>query len=112
MQTITYYRNDTRPIRVTVRDRKTLVPINITGKLFSLTIDPSENPTDDTANVATLTGVVEDGANGVVAFTPTENQMNFAPADYWFDVQMSNANGTNRTTAIKGRFYHKQDITK
>lgn len=109
---IEYYRNDTQPIRVVVRDRKTLVPINVAGKNFLLTVDPLENPTSSAGNLVQLTGAIEDAANGIVAFTPGATDMDFAPGDYWYDVQMDDGGNANRRTIIKARFYHRQDITK
>ena len=72
---ITYYRGDTALIRVTVRDSLTLAPIDITGKTLKLTVDPSENPLVDTANLVQLTGALEDPANGVATFTPQAGDM-------------------------------------
>ena len=112
MPEIFYYRNDTQPIRVTIRDRKTLAPLDVTGKNFLLTVDPVENPTSSAANLVQLTGAIEDAAGGIVAFTPGATDMDFAPGDYWFDIQMDDGGNVNRRTIIKDRFYHKQDITK
>lgn len=109
---ITYFRNDTQPIRVTIRDRVSLQPVDITGKNFTLTVDPLENPTSAAGNLVALTGVIEDAANGIVAFTPGATDMDFTPGDYWYDVQMDDGGNVNRRTIIKARFYHTQDITK
>lgn len=112
MTEITYYRNDTIPIKVTMRDKRTLLPIDITGKELTLTVDPSENPSDASANLVQLTGGIVDAAAGIASFTPGPTDMDFDPGEYWFDIQSQDAGGTNRQTVAKGRFYHRQDISK
>ena len=112
MPEIYYYRNDRKPIRVTVRDKTSLQVVDISLKEFTLTVDPSEDPADALNNVMQLTGVVEDGPAGKVLFTPIEGDTDFAPGEYFFDVQMQDGGGANRTTVAKGEFHHLQDITK
>lgn len=114
MSNITYYRNDTVGIKLTLRDKATLAPIDLTGKTLTLTVDPSENPADNSANLMQLTGVIQGAAtDGVVVFTPAGTDSDFAPGDYWYDVQMVNSgDGLERQTVVKGRFYHSMDITK
>jgi len=109
---IKYYRNDTAVIRVTIRSRSTLEPIDITAKELLLTVDPSENPEDDSSNLVQLTGAIEDAAGGVATFTPDSDDMDFDPGSYWYDVQIQDSGGTNRRTVVKGVFTHQQDITK
>ena len=112
MSDITYYRNDREPIRVTIRSKSTLLPIDISAKIFVLTVDPAENPTDNANNLVALVGTIEDASNGIALFTPGAADMDFTPGDYWYDVQMEDAGGSNRRTVVKARFYHKQDISK
>lgn len=112
MSEITYFRNDTTPIRVTIRDRKTLAPIDLSGKALLLTVDSLESPLDDQTNLIQIAGSVEDAAGGVASFTPGATDMDFAPGDYWYDVQIDEGGNVNRRTVVKDRFYHKQDITK
>ena len=114
MSEITYYRNDTVGIKMTLRDRKTLVPIDLTGKTCVLTVDPAENPTTAANNLMQLTGVVQSPpTDGVVIFTPVGADSDFTPGDYWYDVEISNtSDGLEKQTFVKDRFHHKQDITK
>ena len=112
MTEIIYYRNDTKPIRVLVRDKDSLTPVDITGRDALLTVDPAEDPTDALNNLVQIVGVIEDGINGKVLFTPSGSDMDFAPGSYYFDVQLADPGGTNRTTVVKGTFTHLQDITK
>ena len=114
MSAITYYRNDTVGIKVTLRDKATLQPIDLTDKTVTLTVDPAENPVDAGANLMALAGVVQAPATaGVVIFTPAGAESDFAPGDYYFDIQMENtSDGLERQTVSKDRFYHTQDITK
>lgn len=111
---ITYYRNDTVGIKVTLRDKATLQPVDLTDKTVTLTVDPLESPTDALANLMQLTGVVQAPATaGVAIFTPVGADADFAPGDYYYDIQIENtSDGLERQTVVKDRFYHKQDITK
>lgn len=114
MSNITYYRNDTVGIKITLRSKADLAPVDLTNKTLTLTVDSLEDPADALSNLMQLTGVVQaPAANGVVIFTPAGTDSDFAPGDYWYDIQMENtSDGLERQTVVKGRFYHKQDITK
>lgn len=114
MSQLKYYRNDTIGIKVTLRDKATLAPIDLTGKTLALTVDPNENPDDASANLMVLAGVVFGAAtDGVVIFTPAGTDSDFAPGTYWYDIQMENTSGgLERQTVAKDNFIHSQDITK
>jgi len=109
-----YYRNDTIGITMKFRNRKTLQPIDLTGKTITLTVDPNENPSSSAENLMQLTGVIFGAAtDGVAIFTPAGTDSDFAPGNYFFDVSMENtSDGLERQTLTKDVFEHLQDITK
>lgn len=111
---LTYYRNDTVGIKMKFRNKATLQPIDLTGKTLTLTVDPSENPLVDTANLMQLNGVVFGAAtDGVAIFTPAGTDSDFEPGNYFFDVEMKNtSDGLEKQTLTKDEFEHLQDITK
>lgn len=114
MSKIIYHRNDTFAIRITLRNKATLAPLDLTDKTVTLTVDPSENPANSDGNLMQLTGVVQSPeTGGVVEFTPAEGESDFAPGNYWYDIQAVNtSDGLDRQTVVKGAFEHRQDITK
>lgn len=114
MSQITYYRNDTVGIKITLRDKATLLPIDLTNKTLTFTVDPSETPDDNANNLMQLTGVVQGTpSDGVVVFTPAGTDSDFTPGNYYYDIQMENtSDGLERQTVVKDLFVHKQDITK
>ena len=103
-------RGDTTPWTFTILDSSGAA-VNISGYSFLLTVDPSEEPGDDSANLFQLTGTITDAANGVVQFAMTAGQADQVPSEYYFDLQMTDGVGSIRTVA-KGVFEFKQDITK
>ena len=109
-----YYRNDTVGIKMKFRNKATLLPIDLTGKTLTLTVDPNENPSSNAENLMQLTGVIFGAAtDGVAIFTPAGTDSDFSPGNYFFDVSMENtAGGLERQTLTKDEFEHRQDITK
>jgi hypothetical protein len=101
-------RGDTWPIEITVNADS--VPLDVTGTSFILTVDPSKAPTSNTTNLFQLNGVVTNGPNGRVAFTPTPSQVDRV-GKFFYDIQMTDGTGAKRTVA-EGKFILTQDITK
>lgn len=114
MSEVIYYRNDTVGIKFTLRNKKTLQPLDLTDKTVTLTVDPNENPTSNAENLMQIVGVVQAPAtDGVVIFTPVGAAADFAPGSYFYDIQMENtSDGLERQTVTKDVFTHRQDITK
>ena len=109
MTTITRYRGDTAADQFTIkRDREV---VDITDCTFKLTVNSEKDPTDASAQLFTVDGVVTSGIAGEVEFSPTSLQADQTPGDYYFDVQMTDGNGA-KLTVVKGRYRFKQDITK
>ncbi len=109
---ITRKRGDDFPIQFTLTDdANPPLPINITGFTFKMTIDPSKTPTDISANILTLTGVIVTAVSGIFEFRPTAGQMDITPDVYYFDVEMVDG-GPNIRTIVEGKFIIEQDIVK
>lgn len=101
-------RGDTYPIEIAVSADG--AALNVTGTSLLLTVDPNKAPLDATANLFQLNGVVTDGPNGRVAFTPTPSQVDRV-GKFYYDIQMTDGTGAKRTVA-EGKFILTQDITK
>lgn len=103
-------RGDSPVIPVKVTDAKTKLPVDVTGGVFVLTVDPSEEPLDNSANLFALNGTVADGPGGLATFQPTTSQLDVTPGEYFYDVQMTL--GGSKRTILKGKFTVSQDIGK
>jgi hypothetical protein len=103
-------RGDTRPWTYVIQDSSGTA-IDITGFTFSLTVDPEEDPASAANNLFTLTGTVTDGPGGKVEFSLSVAQADQTPAEYFYDVQMTDT-GSAITTIIKAKYTVLQDITK
>ena len=101
-------RGDTKRIIFQIKDDTGTV-VDITSWTgFLLTVDPAPNPTDNTTKVFEITGVIVDGPNGRVAFSPD------GLADigvYFYDVQGLD-NNSEKITFVEGSYTLNQDITK
>lgn len=115
MNTIIRYRGDTAADRFTITRRLTPTAdptaVDITGCTFILTVNSDENPTDDTDQLFALTGAITGAVAGEVEFAPDATEADQPPGNYYYDVQMIDANGAI-LTVDKGRYRFKQDITK
>jgi len=107
---ITMMRGDTYPIKVTLTDGATGLPMNLTGMTGKLTVTSIKDPPDATTKVFDVTGVLTG--------TPTDGIMNFTPTSantantgkYYYDIQIS---GTGYVrTVVKDQFIITQDNTK
>jgi hypothetical protein len=118
MATIEYYsttpivmaRGDSYPIIRTVKDKKTKLPMNLTGWTFIMTVDALEDPPDETTNLFEVSGIIDDDPlTGMVSFTP--NSLQTTPVgEYFYDVEMRKASVVR--TIAKGKFTIWQDISK
>jgi hypothetical protein len=105
---ITRYRGDTYRIRIQARDKVTKAAVDLTGATavlsVSSTLEPSSAP-----DVFTVAGVIPAPATqGIVDFEPPGNT---APGLYYYDIQITDAQGKIRTL-IKDEYEIVQDITK
>ncbi len=108
---VEWYRGDSYPVELTIKNATTKAVIDLTGFSFVLTVDTLKAPPDDTAKAFEITGVIDDPTTGIVSFTPTVIQTDVPPKTYYYDIQMTDASGNIRTIA-KNQFVILQDITK
>ena len=111
LEDILWMRGDSYPLPMVVSSKATKQIIDITGYTFVLTVDENQDPEDDTTQVFSVDGVIEDALGGKVSFTPSETDTDFAKGGYYYDIQMVDTSG-NKKTIIKAKWKHDQDITK
>jgi len=103
-------RGDSPIIPITVQTSDGTV-IDVTGSTSVLTVDPSEEPTDDTNNLFSVAGSVVDGPNGRIDFQPTEANLDLDNTSRFYDVEVLLSTGERRTV-LKGEFIVDPDISK
>ena len=109
---IDWFRGDSYPLTLTIKNKKTKEVIDITGYSFILTVDSEKDPVNTSTKIFSVVGVLSDTPiNGVVTFTPSALATNFINNMYYFDIQMTDASGNIRTIA-KYKWKQSQDITK
>lgn len=109
---LTIYRGDSYPTTITLIDKTTQTPVDITGYSFLLTVDKNQDPESSDTNEFQVVGELDvDPTTGKVSFTPTEDNTNLSKGTYYFDIQMTDASGHKRTIH-KNKFIITQDITK
>lgn len=109
---IEWYRGDSYPLELTIKDKESGVAIDITGYTFKLTIDATKKPENEDTLLFAVDGVLNgDPTTGKVSFTPTVINTDQEPNTYYYDVQMTDASGNIRTIA-KNKWKIIQDITK
>ncbi len=85
-------------------------PLDITGFTFIMTVNASDDPSDDSGALFQISGVIVDGPNGRVDFQPSTTDLDAVPDRYNYDIQMVGG-GTTRTI-LKGSFQIDPDITR
>ena len=109
MADITRRRGDTKPI--VFRFRVDGVVMDLTSCSFKMTIDPKKDPVDDTDNILQMAGTALD--EGRVKFEMSEAEADITPGTYYYDVQITDADGKISTPEDScGKFKIVQDITK
>ena len=112
LKKITWYRGDSYPIEITIKNKETEAAIDLTDYSFKLTVDEIENPTDSATKLFDVVGALDaDPATGKVSFTPTESDTDLDVGTYYYDVQMIDGSSHKRTIA-KNEFEIVQDISK
>lgn len=104
-------RGDTYVDEFVVTSKITGAVIDITtGYDFLLTLDTRKKPDDATTQVYQLAGVIIDGPNGIVGFSPTATQADQL-GKFYYDIEMTDPAGRIRTIELD-KYTYTQDITK
>lgn len=107
---LTLVRGDSYPIPFPLIDAAGAA-LDLTGCTVVLTVSAEAEPTDDTAQVCQVAGVLaDDPTTGGVSFTPTPTDTAEIGA-YHYDIQVTDADGHVRTP-IKSTLTITQDISK
>lgn len=110
MTEISRKRGDTYDEQFTIKNEATGAAINIAGCSFLLTVDPSKAPASSDGNLFQSAGVIVDAAAGTVKFPISAPQADHV-GKYFYDVQMTDAEGKKRTVHAD-KWTLTQDITK
>lgn len=110
---IEWYRGDSYPLELTIKDATSGNAIDLTGYTFLFTVNSEAAPLDDTNQLFQLVGVLDaDPTTGKVVFTPEiADTATAAIGGYYYDVQLSYDVNSPRTI-VKKKFKIVQDITK
>lgn len=113
MSEINKYRGDTKPIVFKLwEDKDAGTPLDITNFTFKFTVNSLQDPTASDTPVFSLVGaIITPASDGRVRFLPSANNMDIDPAIYFFDFEVTDADGFI-STEMKDRFILTQDISK
>ena len=109
---ITFYRGDSFPLTLTIKDKNSGNPIDLTGYSFRVTVNVEKDPIDTTNQLFEVVGSLDpDPTTGRVSFTPTQSDTNQKSGTYYYDIEMTDDAGNVRTIA-KHKFKITQDLSK
>jgi len=115
LEEIEWYRGDSYPLELTIKNKASGLVINLTGYTFKFTVNSEQNPVDSTNELFQVAGVVDpdqDTNTGKVTFTPEiEDTATASISTYYYDIELSYSIGRPRTIK-KDKFKILQDITK
>lgn len=107
---LSFPRGDNKTVELTLTDSDSNA-IDLSGLTVILTVNSDDEPSDITDQVFQLTGTVTDGPNGVVQFKPTTTQAVQSPETYFYDIQVTLADGT-RLTPVIGKWKYTIDYSQ
>lgn len=87
------------------------VAVDITTFSFKLTVNSEKAPADQVNEQFSVVGVIVDGPNGKVSFSPTTANTDITPGTYFYDIEQTDGGG-KISTLIVGKCIIVQDITK
>ena len=99
---ILWYRGDSYPFPVkfyTIDESGDKVPLPLDNKSFILTVDANKSPTDNTTQMFSIQGQIDDASSGIVNFIPSETDTDFPAGTYYYEIKM--LYGTNYTRTLK-----------
>ena len=109
---MTIYRGDSYPITFLFETPSASLPINLTNCAFTLTVSSERSPVDNTTEVFSVDGVIDDSpSTGKVSFTPLTTDTDILPKKYYYDIQVTDGDG-NIKTLVKSTLSIVQDISK
>jgi hypothetical protein len=90
---ITYKKGDYYPFTITIADKESGLPINTTGKTFTLMVNALKAPENHDDDIFQIVGV-NDGvaASGKVTFSPTA-QNHSVSGKYFYEIKMQDVGG-------------------
>lgn len=104
-------RGDSRTIKVTFKDADGAL-YDLTGATAYLTINRNGKPTSDTTAALQKTETdIENPTSGIVSFKLSPTDTNLTPGNYWFDVQLVDAEG-NKLSRKREELTVIPDITR
>lgn len=106
-------RGDNRTINLTFIDSDGSTPINLAGGMVYFTVQTSNDPPNDTTDLAfqkTATSFTS-ASTGQHTFILTHANTNITPGTYWYDAQFVDALG-NYLSGYRGKFIVQSDITR
>jgi hypothetical protein len=106
-------RGDTRVVNLTFLQSDQVTPVNLTGGTIYFSVNPTNNPSDDTSAVIekNTTGPFTSPLTGQHTITLTHTDTNIAPATYWYDAQFVDSVG-NYLSSYRGNFIVQSDIER
>lgn len=107
---ISRYRGDTVPDKWIIEDENG-DPRDLTGCSAVLTVNRAKNPTSTATQLFQVNATIAAPTTGTVQFFLTALQADQAPGKYFYDVQLTDADGLV-STIEKGVYRFVQDISK
>ena len=113
MSEIERHRGDTKPIIFKLwEDKAAGKALNITSFTFRFTVNSEKAPLNTDNELFTLAGSIDGSpTDGRVKFTPTAVNMDLPPKSYFFDFEVTDADGYISTEMLD-KFKITQDISK
>jgi hypothetical protein len=108
-QDIYVVRGDTKTQRIIVKTGAGAVK-DITGYSGKLSVNPSNEPSDETEELFEVTGILTDAPNGVMDFVLSAANAKQPPETYYYDIQITTDTGVVCTLAA-GKWVVGADIT-
>jgi len=109
-------RGDTAPDKIFVLDPETspVVPLDVTGFGFKMTVNTEEDPDPGPpigTELVSIVGTITDGPAGEVEFPWSPGDADQVPEEYFYDIEQTDTAGKILTIA-KERYIFQQDVTK
>ena len=114
MSEIIKHRGDTKPIVFQLwEDKEAETKLDITDFTFKFTVNKKKDPVDgvDDPEFSLVGNIILPAIDGRVRFLPSAVNMDLPPATYFFDFEVTDADGYISTEMLD-KFKLSQDISK